>query len=384
MPYFDNNATTPMLPQARAAWLAADEGAWQNPSSPYRSAARAHRLLEDARTRLAALMRTVPERVVFNSGATEANNAIMAWTASVLPAGALARVSSIEHPSMLASARKHFGSRLRAITVARDGRVAPAELDEAMRAGRTGLVAVMAANNETGVLNPVGEIAAVCQAHGATFVCDASQWIGRLPARDLPALAFLVGCAHKFGGPKGVGFVCFPEGAEGFRGMLGGEHEHGHRAGTENLAAISAMMAALESGESHDAAARDERASWRDACAAAVLEAIPGACVHGAGKQRLWNTLSLGLPRHENTRWVARLDRLGFEVSTGSACATGSDAPSHVLAAMGVSAEQARRTIRISSGWTTTRADWRALGRAIAEVWRALESEAPGSAVIEI
>ena len=144
------------------------------------------------------------------------------------------------------------------------------------------------------------------------------------------------------------------------------------------------MVAALVYSENHDNTERRARAEWRDACASALAEAIPGAFVHGEPARRLWNTLSLCLPAHENSRWVARLDRLGFEISTGSACATGSKAPSHVLAALGATPEQARRTIRISSGWQTTREDWEALAAAIVETWRALEMEKSAGGVIEL
>ncbi len=385
MPYFDHNATTPLLPQAREAWLAAMDEAWQNPSSPYRSAARAHRLLEENRSKLAAMFGAPPENIVFNSGASEGNNAILAWAAAVLPADRGACVPPTEHPSMLEAARAYFaGPRLRSIEVDASGRIVFEKLEAALRREPAGLVAAMAANNETGVLGDAAAHAALCREQGAWMLCDGSQWIGKLPCAKLPRDIFLVGCAHKFGGPKGAGFICLPPGAEGFRGIRGGGHEHGHRAGTENLASIAAMVAALVYSESHDDGDRRARAGWRDACAAAVIASVPGAFAHGADAPRLWNTLSLCLPAHENTRWVARLDRLGFDVSTGSACATGSDAPSHVLAAMGVFPEQARRTIRISSGWATTQEDWLALAAAIAATWRELEAENSGGAVIQV
>jgi cysteine desulfurase len=246
------------------------------------------------------------------------------------------------------------------------------------------LVALMAANNETGVLGPFDACASACAERGTAFLCDASQWLGRLPARELPATAFIVGCAHKFGGPKGVGFIRLPAASGDFRGALGGGQEGGRRGGTENLPGIAAMVAALEHG---DAAARagsetGARAACRDAFVERVRRAIPGSRVNGAGAPRLWNTVSLTLPLHENTRWVTRLDRVGWAVSTGSACATGSGAPSHVLAAMGLDPAQARRTIRLSAGWETTESEWLGLAAAIEQAWLELAGDAAGARIV--
>lgn len=389
MPYFDHNATTPLLPAARAAWLEAADTAWHNPSSPYRASARVHRLLESARARIAAIVGSAPESIVFNSGATEANNAVAIWAARHLPEDAAVWISPAEHPSALESARAWLGRRLRLLRLDAAGRVDVAALDAALAREKSALVIAMAANNETGVLNPVGEIAEVCRRRRVFLAVDSSQWIGKLPAAELPAEAFLIGCAHKFGGPKGTGFLRLAAGAEGFAGARGGAQEHDHRAGTEDYSGIAAMVAALEVCEAFGMDDRTERMGWRDAFIAAVRKAVPGVAVVGEGAPRLWNTVSLTMPRHENTRWVTRLDRLGFEVSTGSACATASAHPSHVLAAMGLSAEAARRTIRVSAGWETTEADWKALAAGIAQAWADLEAEQAaegdgGVTVIEI
>ncbi|BET68530.1 cysteine desulfurase family protein [Opitutales bacterium ASA1] len=381
MPYFDHNATSPLLPCARATWLSAVDETWYNPASPYRAAARAHLALEDARERLATLFGCAPARIVFDSGATEGANAVVAWGAArATRENACIRVSTTEHPAVLESARALTGRRFRPIVVSGDGGVDARALAHAVAAEPTSLVAIMAANNETGVLADLDGIAGACREAGVAWLCDASQWIGRMPVRDLPRDAFIVGSAHKFGGPRGVGFLVVPEIAEGFVAAIGGGQEGGHRAGTPDVVGVLAMVAALEWCETHDAAARERRAGWRDACAQALVDGgIRDACVHGAGAPRLWNTLSLALPPYDAARWVARLDRLGFEVSTGSACATGSDGPSHVLAAMGVSTLRARATVRVSSDWRTTEDDWRALAEGFAATWTQLESEREGS-----
>jgi cysteine desulfurase len=381
MPYFDHNATTPLLPAAREAWLRASDEAWANPSSPYRISARVHRLLDDARARVASTLGVTPEEIVFTSAATEANNAVVRWAAGVLAPEARVLVSPTEHPSVLAPAREAFGDRLVECRIGPDGRVDLA----ALTAGDAGLVAVMAANNETGVLGPVAEIDALCRGRGAWYLCDASQWIGRLPARGLAPGGFVVGCAHKFGGPKGVGFLRVPPAAlaAGFRAQLGGEQEGGRRAGTENFPAIAAMVAALEFGEAQ-VASIDECAAWRARFIETITRRIPGCVVNSGDAPTLWNTVSLRLPAHDNTRWVVRLDKLGFEVSAGSACATGSARPSRVLTAIGLSAEEARRTLRISSGWMTTERDWQLLAEALANVWEQLELERGGGSVISL
>ena len=224
------------------------------------------------------------------------------------------------------------------------------------------LVAVMAANNETGVLQPWREVLALCRENGVPMFCDAAQWIGRMPAAGLGACDFVGGCAHKFGGPQGVGFLKCPA---NFPSLLrGGPQEEGRRAGTENVAGVLAMVAALEEREAaiRDGALR-ERLAWRTHFENELTASVAGTRVLGAGVERLWNTVSVILPETPDCRrrWVVVMDRLGFAVSTGSACASGKEKPSHVLTAMGVPPEDAARALRFSAGWGTTREDWSAL-----------------------
>jgi cysteine desulfurase len=370
MPYFDHNATSPLLPVARDAWLRANDEAWANPSSPYRISARTHRLLEEARAQVAAHLGVAPEEIVFTAGATEANNAVIAWAARMLATDASVVVSPTEHPSVLEAMRAQFGARMTRLEIATSGLVSPQTVAHHLARKGGGFVAVMAANNETGLIQTgTMEIDASCRDHDAWYLCDATQWIGRMPGHGLPSHAFLVGSAHKFGGPKGVGILRVPPQAEGFHAQRGGEQERGRRAGTENYPAIAAMAAALEF------AAKEllgERLKWVDAFVDIVSRGVSGLVANPGG---LWNTVSLRMPAHENTRWVTRLDKLGFEVSTGSACASGSAAPSHVLAAMGQTPDEARRTIRVSCGWETTWHEWQLLADAIVNVWQQLQAE---------
>jgi len=379
--YFDHNATAPLAPVAREVWLRTHDRAWQNPSSPYGAAARVKVQLDAARENLARLLGCRAARVVFTSGATEGANAVCAHLARTLPPGARVAVNPTEHPCVLEAARFFLGDRLVWLEVTRDGVVSPRAVDNLLAAGGLGAVAVMAANNETGVLQPWRELAQACRRHRAAFFCDAAQWLGKLPAAGLGAADWVIGSAHKFGGPKGVGVLVAAEDAEDFHLSRGGEQEHGRRAGTEDFPGVAAMVAEFVEAETKKVLLETERVRWREEFERAVRAALPGAEVVGAGAERLWNTVSLILPHGDNTRWVARLDKHGFQVSTGSACATGKDGPSHVLAAMRFSPERARRAIRVSAGWETMEADWQKLAEALAAVSTEV---APSDAVVKL
>jgi cysteine desulfurase len=270
---------------------------------------------------------------------------------------------------VLEAARAAFPpERLVWLEVDRDGVVGVERLEAALQSGGIGAVSVMAANNETGVLQPWRKIAARCRRHRVACHCDASQWLGKVPAAGLGDVDWVTATAHKFGGPKGTGLIKLAAQAEGFRAQAGGEQEHGHRAGTEDYPAVAAMVAALSEAETAHVLHETERTRWRDQFLAQLHTALPGGRVVGAGAERLWNTVSLLLPHGDHLRWVTKLDKRGFQVSTGSACATGRDGPSHVLAAMGYPPPEARRVIRISAGWDTTEDNWRGLAAALAEV----------------
>ena len=379
MPYFDHNATAPLGAAARDAWLRASAEAWQNPSSPYREAARVRARLEQARAQLALLVGCAAGRVVFTSGATEGANAIFAHWARRLPPDRAVALNPTEHPCVLAAARQFLPpERLMDLPLDGDGVVRLEALAPLLAGGAVGAVAVMAANNETGVIQPWREIAARCRQRGVAYFCDAAQWLGKVPAAGLGGADWVTASAHKFGGPKGTGFLVVPDRGEDFQAQRGGEQEGGRRAGTENYPAVAAMVAALGEAEGARVLRETERLRWRDAFAARLADVLPGARVVGAGAERLWNTVSLVPPHSENHRWVLKLDRRGFQVSTGSACATGREGPSHVLAAMGLAPDEARRVIRVSAGWETTPADWDGLAAALAAAAAELRAAAPG------
>ena len=377
MIYFDHNATTPMLPVARQAWLDAVEKFVGNPSSPHRIGSRADAAIAGVRQRIADILGCDALDLVWTSGATESNNTVLHHFARTLPSTAEVWVSAVEHPCVMASTKHYFPKRYRLIPVAREGVVDLNWLAEEMARARPWLVAIMAANNETGVLQPWREALAICARWEVPFFCDAAQWIGKLPASGLGECRFLSGAAHKFGGPKGVGFLKCPAKGRVEPLLRGGPQEEGRRAGTENVAGILSMLAALEMREAmlrsegqptpasssipHSEAVQ-LRLAWRDAFIERMLKALPGAEVVGLRQPRLWNTVSALMPKAAGQhRWVVKLDKLGFAVSTGSACSSGKEEPSHVIAAMGYSPHEAGRVLRFSSGWETTEADWNAL-----------------------
>ena len=365
MIYFDHNATSPLSDAAREAWVDASDRLVGNPSSPHRLGARTEKALADAREQLAGFLGCGTLDIVWTSGATESSNMVMYHYAETLAPDAEVWVSAIEHPCVLEAARSHFGECLKTLPVTLSGVLDLDALRERLAERRPGLIAVMAANNETGVLQPWREVREVCAEHDVPFFCDAAQWVGKLPLVGLGECDFVSGCAHKFGGPTGVGFLKCPAQGGVRSQMVGGPQEEGRRAGTENVAGVLSMIAAL--AEREVALASDtiiEREAWRNAFAGNLTDAT----ILGKGEGRLWNTVSALLPGDCRARWVVKLDKAGFAVSTGSACASGKEAPSHVLTAMGLAADETDRVVRFSSGWETTADDWQALAKGVAEV----------------
>jgi cysteine desulfurase len=370
VPYFDHNATTPLAPVARQAWGEAADDAWQNPSSPYRAGARVGVRLKAARERLATLLGCPAKRIVFTGGATEAAHGIARHLAQSLPTEGKVAVSSIEHPCVIEALRSHFtADRLVWLPVAASGAVSLEVVEAGLATDTWAAVWLMAANNETGVMQPWAQVAAACRQAGVALVCDASQWVGKLSIGGLVDADWIFAAAHKFGGPKGMGFLLRPAAENGFVLRSGGAQEAGQRAGTEDFAGITAMVAALIEAETKHVLYEEDRVRQRTLFENEIAKMLPGCRVLGAGEERLWNTVSLILPAGaENHRWVTHLDKRGYEVSTGSACSSGSESPSHVLAAMGVPGPESRRVLRLSAGWSTTPADWRGLADALVEV----------------
>lgn len=373
--YLDHNATSPLLPAARAAWLDAEERYPGNPSSPHRLGARADRALEEARQRLGVLLGCPPLDLIWTSGATESCNTVLQHVAAAADSAVRVFICALEHPAVLESARQHFRERVQFIPVDAHGVTDLAWLEKRLSRERPALVALMAANNETGVLQPWRQAREICGAQGIPFFCDATQWCGRLPAAGLGACEFVAGSAHKFGGPRGLGFLKCPTGS--LRPLLwGGRQQGGRRAGTENVPGVLAMLAALEWCEQQIASGVDvPRRAMRDEFERELQSTLAPINVNGAGVDRLWNTSSVVMPEADcRQRWVVKLDKAGLAVSTGSACASGSEHPSHVLTAMGLNAGEAGRVLRFSGGWLTPPSAWADLLRAIVKIQKELNA----------
>lgn len=388
MPYFDWNATAPLLSAAREAWLEASENTWANPSTAYRAGTSARLAMDEARERVGEVMGCHPEQVIFTSGATESNNGLLREAARKARPDGRIWISAVEHPSVTATAETYWGeNRVVRIPVSADGVVDLDWIQDHLSRDRPELVSVMAANNETGVLEPWQIVRNLCREAGVAFHCDAAQWIGKCGRSYWNGCAGVTLSGHKFGGPRGVGCLILDDQWKGLTVQAGGAQEMDMRSGTENIPAILGMVAALverdRSGvpETVRSGRDDFEKSLREKWGDAVI-------IHGSAVPRLWNTSSLALPDFASSRWITRLDRLGFAVSSGSACSTGKAGPSPVLAAMGVNPETMRRTLRISGGWETRPEDWMGLLEALLEVRERLSGEddkssGPGK-VIEI
>jgi len=359
--YLDWNATAPLRPEAAAAVLEA-LASWGNPSSVHRRGRVARRIIERAREQIAGLLGGVdPRGVVFVSGGTEANNLALLGTdrERVL-------VSAVEHDSV-----RQVLPTAETIPVDRDGVVALDALDRLLAADpRPALVSVMFANNETGVIQPVGEIASLARRYGALFHCDAVQAAGRL-ALDTGAIgADLISLsAHKLGGPPAVGALVVTGDLDLASLLRGGGQERGRRAGTENVPGIAGFAAAAKAAV-EEIAAYDRVRVLRASLEAEIAVAAPEAVIYGTGVMRLPNTSAIAMPGVAAETQVIALDLDGVMVSAGAACSSGKVGPSHVLAAMGVDAALAASTIRVSLGGSSSETDiahflhaWTALRR---------------------
>jgi cysteine desulfurase len=367
--YLDWNATTPLRPEARAAMAAA----WDlsgNPSSVHTEGRQARRLVEEVRASVAGAVGASPRNVIFTSGGTEAN--ALALTpglrrAEGVPVARLL-VSAIEHASVLAGGR-FAAEAIDSIDVTHPGLLDLDRLRAMLENGPPALVSVMLANNETGALQPIREVAELVHAGGGLLHVDAIQALGKIPFDINEMNADLVTLsAHKIGGPKGVGALVLAEGVLGFEPQLrGGGQELGRRAGTENVAGIAGFGAAVKAA----VAALEQEAlrleSLRNRLESGLRETA-GVIVFAQSVQRLPNTTLFTVPGLRAETAVISFDLAGIAISSGSACSSGKVQPSHVLKAMGFGPQLAQGALRLSLGWSTTAAE---VDRCL-EAWRKL------------
>jgi cysteine desulfurase len=398
MIYLDYNATTPLCDAAREAMLPYLDRHFGNPSSVHAAGREARAAIDNARDKLAALLRVKPNEIVFTSGGTESCNlAVFGLARCGMQRGGHVISAKTEHHAVLNAIEhleKHEGFEVTWLNVSRDGIIDLDQLAGAIRP-ETRLVSIMTANNETGVIQPMREISSICRERGVLLHSDMVQSFGKTPLvipseveesrdgtpRD-PSTSKAFGAqddigslvdaasfaAHKFYGPKGVGFLFLRSGLSIQPIMFGGAHENERRPGTENVAAIVGMAAAAEWVEREHEKEQEREKKLRDELWTRIAENVPDAKQNGANAPRLANTLNVSLLGIDSEMLLIALDLEGVCASSGSACMVGSVVASHVLLAMGLPMESARSAVRFSLGKWTTADEIKAAGDAVRKI----------------
>ncbi len=380
MIYADNAATTRMSDTAINTMTSLMKEAWGNPSSLYGHGQKAKEILEQARSDVAAAIGAEPREIVFTSGGSEADNQ------AILSAAELGRKkgkrhivsSAFEHHAVLHTLEKlkKEGFEITLLDVHENGLVVPAEVEAAIR-DDTCLVTIMYANNEIGTIQPIREIGRICRERKVLFHTDAVQAVGHIPV-DVSAdnVDMLSASAHKFHGPKGVGFLYVKQGVRPASLIEGGAQERGRRAGTENVAGIAAMATALEEAVANMADNAARMTKLRDRIIDG-LGKIPHSALNGDAEHRLPGNVNFCFEGIEGESLLLLLDDKGIEASSGSACTSGSLDPSHVLLAIGRVHDVAHGSLRLSIGETLTEAEADHIVRAVADVVAQLRSFSP-------
>ncbi|MGI9306463.1 MAG: cysteine desulfurase family protein [Gammaproteobacteria bacterium] len=365
--YLDYNATTPVHPKVLEAMLPYLRGEYGNASSRHSFGRRARAAVDRAREQVAAAAGAHPAEVVFTSSGTESNNTIIKGAALMAMRGTVAAAAT-EHPCVLCAARtvQRGGGAFAPLAVDENGLLDMDDLRRTLAGGDCFLVSVMSANNETGVLQDIPEIARLAKAAGAAMHTDSAQALGKIPVNfaEWGADAMTLS-AHKARGPKGAAALIVRREVDWAPLLDGGGHENGRRSSTENVAGIAGMGAACElAAESAAAAARIQ--VLRDEMEAALSAA--GAVIFGADAPRLPNTSLFGFPQLDGESMVVMLDQAGFAAASGAACSSMKNEPSHVLLAMGVENDIARTAVRVSLGTETGGEEVRRFAAAALEV----------------
>lgn len=367
MIYLDYNATAPLRPSVMTA-MQALEGKPLNPASIHRAGREAKKLLEDARIAIAQNLSAFANEVMFTASGTEANNMVLRAFAADRPL----LVSAIEHASITKT-----GALLGAATLPVDqqGVVKLDTLEnQLVQLGRPALVSVMLANNETGVIQPIADIARIAHAHNALVHCDAIQALGKISLDwGMLGVDMLTIGAHKAGGPVGIAALLIRNDLPIKPLLTGGGQELGRRAGTENIPAIVGFAELVKEVASCKEA--KEWQQWREWLEAELKAAAPDAYIFGSSAARLPNTLQISMPGVSSEVQIMNFDLKNIAVSAGSACSSGRVTTSHVLLAMGVEASVAETAIRVSWGWNTTRSDLENFATAWRDLYRRLSSK---------
>jgi cysteine desulfurase len=379
--YLDHNATTPTRPEVVEAMARCYGEGYANPASQHRPGQRAHKVLTDARERLAEILGadltcSQPDRLIFTSGGTEANNLAILGMALASRATNEIVVSAIEHASVIGPAEHLLdaGWTLHTLGTTPDGVVRTEQL-HGLLSDRTRVVSVILGNHETGVLQPVAELAAVCAAAGVPMHTDAVQVAGKLPVdfRRLGVAAMTV-AAHKFQGPLGIGALILRHDVSVIPQLFGGHQQSGLRPGTESVALAVGMATALELWQQEQDSHLCRLRWLRDRLEAGIRAGFPDAIVHGASAARLPQTTNVAFPGLDAQVLLMTLDVAGVACSVGSACSSGSTELSPTLRAMGLPADVVRSSLRLSVGATTTEAEIDEAVRRILQVCEVLQA----------
>lgn len=372
--YFDYNATTPLDPAVRDTMLPYLGEIFGNPSSIHHVGRRARALLDDARDRVAKVWSAKPSEVIFTSGGTESSNLAVCGAARLRrDKGRHIITSQVEHHAVLHTCEylaKKEGFEVTYLPVSSEGFVSVDSLVAALRPD-TILVSIMAANNETGAIQPVAELGKVCRERGVLFHTDAVQWFGKEPFESIHQFnADLVSvCAHKFHGPKGAGALHIRSPLHPHPILFGGGHENERRAGTENLAAIIGFAEATERFVKTPVFPKEHLLALTQRLIAFIDQLGPKTAVlRSPRERRLANTVAFTVPGADSLSLLAGLDLEGVCASSGSACSAGSLEPSHVMLALGVPKDEANALVRFSLGRESTLAEVEHVGRVLPEV----------------
>ena len=370
MIYLDYNATTPLCEPAREAMLPYLDRFFGNPSSIHQAGREARAAMDNARDKIAGLVRAKPHEIIFTGGATESCNlAVLGLARCPMERGGHMISNKAEHHAVLHAIEhleKHEGFEVTWLKVAENGMIDLDQLASSIRP-ETRLVSIMLANNETGVIQPMSEISKICRDRGVLLHSDTVQSFGKIDV-DLSLVDAASFCAHKFYGPKGSGFLFLRSGLSIQPIMFGGSHENQRRPGTENVAGVAGMAAAAEFTLRDHETEQERQSKLRDQLWQRVSDACPNACVNGETAPRLSNTLNLSFVGLDSEMLLIALDLKGVCASSGSACMVGSVRASHVLLAMGLPIERARSAIRFSLGKQTTADEIEKVGQAVAEI----------------
>jgi cysteine desulfurase len=383
MIYLDYNATTPLCDAAREAMLPYLGRHFGNPSSVHAAGREARAAIDNARDKLAVLLRAKSNEIIFTSGGTESCNlAVFGLARCRMERGGHVISAKTEHHAVLNALEhleKHEEFEVTWLNVSRDGIVDLDQLAKSIRP-KTRLVSIMAANNETGVIQPMREISDICRERGVLLHSDMVQAFGKMDV-DLSLVDAASFAAHKFYGPKGVGFLFLRSGLSIQPIMFGGAHENERRPGTENVAAIAGMAAAAD-WTLHDRESEQERESrLRDELWTRISRNIPDAKHNGKNGPLLANTLNVSLLGLDSEMLLIALDLDGVCASSGSACMVGSVVASHVLLAMSLPIERARSAVRFSLGKWTTADEIKTVGDAVQKIVEHLQTRKSAHAV---